>query len=110
MNNGKRGLIFSPRWIAWPKSTRPEGRHESELETDRAQTSRSVAPVARTRDRYRRGTGAAPGAAYEAALAGGLSEAEAEARAMRSYDWRLLECELSRAEQTPAARAWRQSR
>ncbi len=37
-------------------------------------------------------------AAYEDALANGLSEAEAEARAMRSYDWRLLECELSRAE------------
>jgi hypothetical protein len=44
-------------------------------------------------------------AAYEDALAAGLSEAEAEARALRSYDWRLLECELSRAEQSPAARA-----
>jgi putative ABC transport system permease protein len=44
-------------------------------------------------------------AAYEAALAAGLSEAEAEARAMRGYDWRLLECELSRAEQPLAARA-----
>src|SRR5262247_1271048 len=38
-------------------------------------------------------------AAYEDAIAAGLSEAEAEARALRSYDWRLLECELSRAEQ-----------
>jgi putative ABC transport system permease protein len=38
-------------------------------------------------------------AAYEDALADGLSEAEAEARAVQSYDWRLLECELSRAEQ-----------
>jgi hypothetical protein len=28
--------------------------------------------------------------AYEAALAAGLSEAEAEACALRSYDWRLL--------------------
>jgi hypothetical protein len=28
-------------------------------------------------------------AAYEDALAAGLSEAEAEARALRSYDWRL---------------------
>src|SRR5215470_2236987 len=37
-------------------------------------------------------------AAYEDALAAGLSEAEAVARALRSYDWRLLECELSRAE------------
>src|SRR5215510_5089398 len=48
-------------------------------------------------------------AAYEDALADGLSAAEAEARALRSYDWRLLECELSRAEQPPAARAWRPS-
>jgi predicted permease len=37
-------------------------------------------------------------AAYEDALAAGLSEAEAEARAAQSYDWRLLECELSRVE------------
>jgi putative ABC transport system permease protein len=44
-------------------------------------------------------------AAYEDALAAGLSEAEAEARAVRSYDWRLLECELSRAEQPLATRA-----
>src|SRR5262245_22903965 len=44
-------------------------------------------------------------AAYEDALAAGLSEAEAEARALRSYDWRLLECELSRAEQPLIAQA-----
>jgi putative ABC transport system permease protein len=44
-------------------------------------------------------------AAYEDALADGLSAAEAEARAVRRYDWRLLECELSRAEQPLAARA-----
>ncbi|HEV2667418.1 MAG TPA: hypothetical protein VG324_21055, partial [Blastocatellia bacterium] len=44
-------------------------------------------------------------AAYEDALALGLSETEAEARALRNYDWRLLECELSRAEQPLAARA-----
>src|SRR6266540_6129474 len=43
-------------------------------------------------------------AVYEAALADGLSEAEAEARAAQSYDWRLLECELSRAEQPMTAR------
>src|SRR6266542_3423880 len=48
-------------------------------------------------------------AAYEDALASGLSEMEAEARAVQSYDWRLLECELSRAEQSLAARAWRPS-
>jgi hypothetical protein len=35
-------------------------------------------------------------AAYEEALTDGLSETEAEARAAQSYDWRLLECELSR--------------
>src|SRR6266545_1155761 len=44
-------------------------------------------------------------AAYDDALAEGLSEAEAESRALRSYDWRLLECELSRAERPLAARA-----
>src|SRR6266542_628846 len=44
-------------------------------------------------------------AAYDDALAEGLSEAEAEARALRSYDWRLLECELSRAERPLATRA-----
>jgi putative ABC transport system permease protein len=44
-------------------------------------------------------------AAYEDALADGLSVAEAEARAVQSYDWRLLECELSRAEQPLATRA-----
>src|SRR5262245_10602001 len=48
-------------------------------------------------------------AAYEDALAAGLSAAEAEARALRSYDWRLLECELSRAEQPLATRTWRPS-
>src|SRR5262249_4498640 len=40
----------------------------------------------------------------EDALADGLSAPEAEARGLRSYDWRLLECELSRAEQPLAAR------
>src|SRR5262245_38180049 len=45
------------------------------------------------------------GAAYGAPLADGLAEAEAEARAAQSYDWRLLECELSRAERPMAVRA-----
>src|SRR5262245_9402835 len=44
-------------------------------------------------------------AGYEAALAAGLSDAEAEAHAVRGYDWRLLECELSRAERPLATRA-----
>jgi predicted permease len=48
-------------------------------------------------------------AAYEAALAAGLPAAEAEVRALNSYDWRLLECELSRAERPLAARAWQPS-
>src|SRR5215510_1409192 len=42
-------------------------------------------------------------ASFEKALADGLSETEAEAHALRSYDWRLLECELNRAEQSTAA-------
>src|SRR5262245_29066143 len=44
-------------------------------------------------------------ALYDDALANGLSEAEAEVRAVRSYDWRSLECELSRAERPVAAGA-----
>src|SRR5262245_9993098 len=48
-------------------------------------------------------------AAYEDALADGLSAAEAEARAVQRYDWRLLECELSRAERPLTARAWQPS-
>src|SRR5215468_5443806 len=43
--------------------------------------------------------------AYEDALADGLSAAEAEACAVQSYDWRLLECELIRAERPVAVRA-----
>jgi hypothetical protein len=41
----------------------------------------------------------------EDALADGLSEAEVVARAGPGYDWRLLECEVRRAEQPLAARA-----
>jgi putative ABC transport system permease protein len=48
-------------------------------------------------------------AAYENARAAGLSEAEAEAHAVQGYDWHLLECELSRAEQPLAARAMQPS-
>jgi hypothetical protein len=44
-------------------------------------------------------------AAHEDALADGLSEAKAEARAMQSYDRRMPECELSRAEQPAPVRA-----
>ena len=47
-------------------------------------------------------------AAYEDALADGLLETAAKARAVNSYDWRLLECELSRAEQSLAVRTLHQ--
>jgi putative ABC transport system permease protein len=47
-------------------------------------------------------------ALYEDALAEGLPSAEAQARAVQNYDWRLLECELSRAEQPLTTRALRQ--
>src|SRR4029453_12689483 len=43
-------------------------------------------------------------AVYEDELRVGLAEAEPEARAVQGYDWRLHECELSRAEQPLAAR------
>lgn len=43
-------------------------------------------------------------ATYEDALADGLSAAEAEVRAFQSYDWRLLECELVRVEQSAMRR------
>jgi putative ABC transport system permease protein len=39
-------------------------------------------------------------AIYDEALLEGLPEAEAQQRAVQSYDWRLLECELSRVEQS----------
>jgi putative ABC transport system permease protein len=38
-------------------------------------------------------------AIYDEALLDGLSEQDAQTRAIQSYDWRLLECELSRVEQ-----------
>ncbi len=47
-------------------------------------------------------------AIYDDALTAGLSAAEAEARAVQSYDWRLLECELSRVERPVTARALQQ--
>ncbi|NOT60704.1 MAG: FtsX-like permease family protein, partial [Acidobacteria bacterium] len=37
-------------------------------------------------------------AVYDDALSAGLSETEAQTLAVQSYDWRLLECELSRVE------------
>ena len=48
-------------------------------------------------------------AAYEDALDAGLSEVEAEERAVQGYDWRLLECELSRAELPATARTLKPS-
>jgi MacB-like periplasmic core domain len=44
-------------------------------------------------------------AIYDDARAAGFSETEAVARAVQSYDWRLLECELSRAERPLSSRA-----
>src|SRR5262245_37636285 len=105
MNNGKRGRTFSPRWIAWPKST-PRESHmnpnwkqivREHLAVLRLPPEREIEIVEEQALHLE--------AAYEDALADGLSEAEAEARAVRSYDWRLLECELSRTEQPLAARA-----
>ncbi len=43
-------------------------------------------------------------AIYDDARLEGLSETEAEASAVRSYDWHLLECELSLAEQSQLSR------
>ena len=48
-------------------------------------------------------------AVYDEGIANGLSPAEAEARAANSYDWHLLECELSRAERTLPRHIWRPS-
>lgn len=45
-------------------------------------------------------------AVYEDALGQGLSETQAESRALQSYDWKLLECELSRVEKPFAVHAW----
>ncbi|MBI1761615.1 MAG: ABC transporter permease [Acidobacteria bacterium] len=48
-------------------------------------------------------------AVYEDALADGLPAPEAEARAVQSYDWHSLECELSRAEQSLTTRTFQPS-
>jgi macrolide transport system ATP-binding/permease protein len=48
-------------------------------------------------------------AAYEDALADGLSKTEAEARAVQGYDWRFLECEVRLGEQPLTARAMQPS-
>src|SRR5262245_5799931 len=105
MNNGKRGRTFSPRWIAWPKST-PRESHmnpnwkqivREHLAVLRLPPEREIEIVEEQALHLE--------AAYEDALADGLSAPEAEARALRSYDWRLLECELTRAERPAPARA-----
>src|SRR5262245_47338904 len=105
MNNGKHGRTFSPRWIAWPKSN----RRESHMNPNWKQIVREHLAVLRLPPEREieivEEQALHLEAAYEDALADGLSAAEAEARALRSYDWRLLECELSRAERTLAARA-----
>ncbi|MBL8203160.1 MAG: ABC transporter permease [Blastocatellia bacterium] len=45
-------------------------------------------------------------AIYEDRLADGVSEMEAQARAVQSYDWHLLECELSRVEPSERSPWW----
>src|SRR5262245_19850404 len=104
MNNGKRGRSFSRRWIAWPKSTlhkramNPNWNHivRERLAVLRLPPEREIEIVEEFALHME--------AVYEGALAAGLSEAEAKARAAQGYDWRLLECELSRAERPLAAR------
>src|SRR5215471_13731848 len=98
---------FSPRWIAWPKSIRREAgvshtmnpnwnnilrEHLAALRLPPEREIEIVKELALHLE-----------AAYEDALADGLSESQAKARAVRGYDWRLLECELSRAERPLAA-------
>jgi putative ABC transport system permease protein len=109
MNNGERGRTFSPRWTAWPKSIRREAgisyamnpnwkqivrKHLAALRLPPEREIEVVEELALHME-----------AVYEGALADGLSESEAEARAAQGYDWRLLECELSRAERPAPARA-----
>src|SRR5215468_8487634 len=108
MSNGRRGRTFSPRLIAWPRSIQreagvsqtmnPNWNHivREHLAALRLPPEREIEIVEEMALHME--------AAYEDALADGLSETEAEARAAQGYDWRLLECELSRAEQTSAVR------
>src|SRR5262245_24959655 len=102
MNNGKRGRTFSPRWIAWPKSIRREAGVGHTMNPNWKQIVRQHLAILRLPPEREieivEELALHMEAAYEDALADGLPEAEAEARAERSYDWRLLECELSRAE------------
>src|SRR5215475_13050912 len=113
MNNGKRGRTFSPRWIAWPKSIQREAGVSQTMNPNWNNIVREHLAVLRLPPEREieivEELALHLEAAYEDALADDLSEAEAEARALQSYDWRLLECELSRAEQPPAVRAVRPS-
>src|SRR5215467_475222 len=108
MNNGKRGRTFSPRWIAWPKSIQREAGVSHTMNPNWKQIVRENLAVLRLPPEREieivEELALHLEAAYEDALADGLSESEAEARAVRGYDWRLLECELSRAEQPLATR------
>src|SRR5215470_3595050 len=109
MNNGKRGRTFSPRWIAWPRSTRREAGVSQTMNPNWNHTMREHLAALRLPPQREieivEELALHLESAYEDALAAGLSETEAEARAVQGYDWRLLECELSRAEQPPAVRA-----
>src|SRR5262249_2159352 len=110
MNNGKRGRTFSPRWIAWPKSNQPEAGVNHTMNPNWKQIVREHLAVLRLPPEREieivEELALHMEAAYEDALAAGLSEAEAEARTVQSYDWRLLECGLSRAEQPLAGRGF----
>ena len=46
-------------------------------------------------------------AVYDDAMLDGASAAEAQIKAVQSYDWRLLECELSRVERCRVRQAAR---
>src|SRR5262249_11349103 len=110
MNNGKRGRTFSPRWIAWPRSIQRKAGVSQTMNPNWKQIVREHLAVLRLAPEREieivEELALHLEAAYEDALADDLSETEAEARAAQGYDWRVLECELSRAEHPVAARAF----
>src|SRR5215467_6427644 len=105
MNNGKRGLSFSPRWIAWPRSNRHKAGVNHAMNPNWKQIVREHLSILRLPPEREieivEELALHLETAYEDAITDGLSEAEAKTRAVQGYDWRLMECELSRAEQPP---------